>query len=418
MNNLKLVLCAGIASVGLAAAGVAQADTPPAAPATPAPAPAAAPAAPSAAPFPSFGPSLSANAPPAAFDAGPLGKLTVNGFFGAEVYYQSNPSGFDADGNFNKSSQLDFTNAMVAVQKTDGPLQFYIQAGAYSLPSLGTPISKGSDTPEATYGLVPVAFLKWAPNGDFNIIGGQLPTLVGSESVFSFENMNIERGLLWNQEPVISRGLQANYSKGKWTLSASWNDGFYSGRLTSGSVLVTYAFNSADSLTFDASGNFSKIKVNTFVTPVAGNNSQIYDLSFTHSAGAWTITPYVQYTYVPTVPGFIFHSTSTWGGAVLADYKINSQWNIAGRVEYISQDHGGGVTSVLYGPGSSAYSVTITPTWQKGIFFIRGELSYTAISGITHSSTDGEFFTMGTGFGTKGDNTDQTRVMVESGILF
>src|ERR1019366_5495227 len=47
------------------------------------------------------------------------------------------------------------------------------------------------------------------------------------------ENMNIERGLLWNQENAISRGLQLNQAIGKYlTASLSFTDGFYSNRYT------------------------------------------------------------------------------------------------------------------------------------------------------------------------------------------
>ena len=40
--------------------------------------------------------------------------------------------------------------------------------------------------------------------------------------------MNIERGLLWNQENTINRGLQLNYTYGPLAASVSWNNGFYS----------------------------------------------------------------------------------------------------------------------------------------------------------------------------------------------
>ena len=62
----------------------------------------------------------------------------------------------------------------------------------------------------------------------FSIEAGKLPTLIGDEYTFTFENMNIERGLLWNQEPAVSRGVQANYTAGPLTSRVSWNDGYYS----------------------------------------------------------------------------------------------------------------------------------------------------------------------------------------------
>ena len=48
----------------------------------------------------------------------------------------------------------------------------------------------------------------------FSIEVGALPTLIGDEYTFSFENLNIERGILWGAEPAVSRGVQANFTTG------------------------------------------------------------------------------------------------------------------------------------------------------------------------------------------------------------
>ncbi len=61
-------------------------------------------------------------------------------------------------------------------------------------------------------------------------MAGKLPTLIGAEYTFTFENMNIERGLLWNQENAVNRGVQANFTSGPVAVSVSWNDGFYPNR--------------------------------------------------------------------------------------------------------------------------------------------------------------------------------------------
>jgi hypothetical protein len=53
--------------------------------------------------------------------------------------------------------------------------------------------------------------------------------------------MNIARGLLWNQETAISRGIQVNQTMGKVTASLSWNDHFYSNRYSWLSGSLTYA---------------------------------------------------------------------------------------------------------------------------------------------------------------------------------
>ena len=55
-----------------------------------------------------------------------------------------------------------------------------------------------------------------------------------------------------------------------------------------------------------------------------------------------------------------------------------------------------------------AWSITVTPTWQKGILFARGELSYTDVGGGTP----------GRMFGAQGANKDQFRGLIEAGVAF
>lgn len=164
---------------------------------------------------------LSADPNPLSMDAGPLGKIYITGALTGLAFWQSNPVPGD------RNTRFDISNGQVFVQKTDGWLQFFVQAGAYSLPSLGTEYVKASDLSDKTYGIVPQGFVKVVLSDSFSIEAGKLPTLIGDEYTFTFENMNIERGLLWNQEPAVS-GVEANYTTGPLTLALSFNDGFYS----------------------------------------------------------------------------------------------------------------------------------------------------------------------------------------------
>src|ERR1019366_4153515 len=100
------------------------------------------------------------------------------------------------------------------------------------------------------------------------------------------------RGLLWNQEPAISRGIQVNYAKGPLTISASLNDGYYSDHYSTLSGLVSYAVTPKDTVAVDASGNLDKTSRATFVTPVAQNNGSVWNVSWTHTEDKWLINPY------------------------------------------------------------------------------------------------------------------------------
>src|SRR6516225_10144404 len=175
------------------------------------------------------------NLPPAMFDAGPFGKIAGNGIISGYGYTQTNTIPGDSD------HEATISNGMAFIQKADGWFQWYIQAGAYTMPSLGTPFLPADTTMTNFFGPVPVGFVKIQAGKNTSFEIGSLPTLIGAEATFTFQNMNIERGLLWNQEPAISRGVQLNQTMGKVTASFSWNDGYYSDRYTwlSGSLAYT-----------------------------------------------------------------------------------------------------------------------------------------------------------------------------------
>lgn len=354
---------------------------------------------------PSMSGPLAANPTPPSFDAGPLGPIYVDGVLSGIGFWQDNHIPGD------QTWRADLSNAQLFVQKTSGWLQFYVQAGAYSLPALGAAYVTAGDTISNTFGALPVAYLKLAPTDSFTVEAGKLPTLIGDEYTFTFENMNVERGLLWNQEPAVSRGVQANYSSGPFALALSWNDGFYSDRFNWISGSAAYTLDSSNSVSFIAGGNTGHTAYSSFTAPLAQNNGDILDLIYTWTSGPWTVSPYVQYANIPADAAIgIPHGASTTGGAVLVSYALNDDWKLAGRVEYIgsSGSLGDGTPNLLYGPGSNAWSFTVTPTYQHGIFFARGEASYVGAGSAT----------AGFGFGSDLDQTSQARLLIEAGVLF
>jgi len=76
-------------------------------------------------------------------------KLTVDGVLSGGGFYQSSP----APGQHDDYGDID--NAMVIINKSDGPIQFYIQAGAYSIASLGAGYVQSSTFDHASFGYVP-----------------------------------------------------------------------------------------------------------------------------------------------------------------------------------------------------------------------------------------------------------------------
>lgn len=333
-----------------------------------------------------------------------LGKFDINGVVSGIGVVQNHAQSSD------RSDRADVSNAQIIIQKADGPIQFYLQAGAYDIPALGAPFISAGDAIKSLYGPLPVAYLKLQPTDNFSLMAGNLPTLIGAEYTFTFENVNIERGLLWNQENAVNRGVQLNYSQGPVAASLSWNNGFYSNSYTWLIGSLGYTINSANSVSVVGGGNLGFSKFNNFATPVLQNNSEIYNLIYTYNASPWIVQPYFQWTYVPRKDEIgVFKSTSTIGGAILASYALTDNLFLAARAEYIGSTGSttDGAANLLYGPGSEAWSLTLTPTYQYKKFFVRGEVSYVQAMG----------YVPGDVFGGAGRNPAQVRGLLETGLL-
>ena len=365
-------------------------------------APAAAPAAPTPLPTPTITGPLQA-ALPMNLEAGPLGKLSLNGVVSGIGLFQNNAvSG-------NNPQEGAFSNAQIFFQKAEGWWQFYVQTGTYSVVSLGSPFVSNAKSNSDLWGPVPTAYVKLVPAKNTNVMIGILPTLIGAEYTFSFQNMNVERGLLWNQENAITRGVQINQTMGKFTASLSYNDGFYSNRYNWLTGSLTYT-KGPHSLAFIGGGNLGQTNWQNLATPIQ-NNGMLYNLIYTYTKGSWIIQPYMQYSDVPTnLKGGIPRGASTWGGAILASRVLKKGFSLTGRWEYISSSGNAAANSanLLYGPGSAAWSLTMTPTYQYKKFFTRTDISLVQATNTTS----------GDAFGTFGTNTSQTRGVVELGFMF
>jgi hypothetical protein len=410
MNPNRILQTMAATALTFALAAGAQAPAPSAPAATPAPAaesapaPADQPAAP--APLSTFvltGPLQWL--PPATFDAGPLGKLSVNGIVTGYSAFQNNSVPGD------DSAQATLSNGQVFIQKADGKLQYYIQAGVYTMPTLGVAFVNAQNTVNNFYGPVPVAYLKLQAAKNTQFLIGSLPTLMGAESTFTYQNFNIERGIVWNQENAINRGIQVNQTLGKYLSAAiSWNDGYYSNRYSwlSGSATLTKGHHS---LVYDGMGNLGQTAYQTAATPVA-NNSYMHAVIYTYTKGHWIISPYFQYSKLPTnakvgVP----KATSATGGAANVSYAFKSGFSLPVRVEYLTSSGSatdGSVNLLGYGAGSGGFTFTATPTYQKGGMYLRGDLA------TVHATS----YTTGAVFGKNGTDANQFRGVLEFGFIF
>lgn len=233
---------------------------------------------------------LSYSDKPIKVEAGPLGDIYVTGIATGFLGTESNSVPGVAP------SFADLSNAAAIVQKADGVFQFLVHVGAYNQETLGFSYTKATRYTDLTYGVVPQAYAKIVPAANFSIQAGIMPTMIGLEGPFTFQNMNIDRGMLWGQENVLTRQVQANFTTGKLALSLSFGDGFFSGKWNWISGLATYSFSPSHVLTVVAGGPTSANYKSTFATPIFQNNSTILDVIYSYSAGKVVIQPYFQYT--------------------------------------------------------------------------------------------------------------------------
>jgi hypothetical protein len=389
------------------------------APVAPAPVPAACKAEIS---FPSYGGVIKQNPNPACLTIGGFGDIYVGGAVSGYFYTQTNQfapllPGIAGD----RAARVDFSNVMGFIQKADGPFQFYAAFGAYTIPGLGAPIYSAFDQTGLLFSPAPIAFGKYVINDNWSVQGGRMPTLIGSELPFTFQNLNISRGLLFNQENIINHGVQVNYSDGPLSASFAATDGFYSGEINWVTGAITYKLDPANTIGINGGTHFSSYTNFDFsprsirfqyATPQTLQNSSIISANYTYADGPWILTPYVQYTNVERNTVLGLAGAETFGAALLASYAFTDNFALAGRVEYITQSGNRGnpfgQSSVLYGAGSSAFSFTVTPTFTFDRYFLRGEFSTVQLYDITP----------GFGFGRTGLKTSQERYMLETGITF
>ena len=235
-----------------------------------------------------------------------------------------------------EGAQATLSNGQIFIQKADGKVQYYIQAGVYTMQALSVPFASAQTTNTNFYGPVPVAYLKLPVGKTTQFLVGSLPTLMGAESTFTYQNFNIERGIVWNQENAINRGIQVNQALGKYlSASVSWNDGYYSNRYSwlSGSVTFTKG---PHTLVYDGMGNLGQTVFETAATPIQ-NNGYMHAVIYTYTKGPWIISPYFQYGNLPTNPTVgVLKGTSATGGAINVSYAFKSGFSLPARVEYLT----------------------------------------------------------------------------------
>lgn len=286
------------------------------------------------------------------------------------------------------TSRGELSNALLTLTKPAGTWQFSITAGAYSLPALGAPWQSTSAY-TGLFGPVPQAWVTWAPSKTLSLRAGQLPSLLGQESPFTYQNINIQRGLLWNDmENTFSRAAELDYANGRWSAALQFGDGFYSRRFGAVSGVLSYSASKSDSVAV------ALLWPNRATPPNAtfhDANARVFDLMWTHQSGPWNWTPYLLWFDSPAnaSAGFM-HSARAAGAAWITSYRWSKSWSLGMRAEYageaVTEATGDAAHQdiLAFGPGARAWSLTATPAWRRGNLFVRGEMA--AVGATTAAS--------------------------------
>lgn len=286
------------------------------------------------------------------------------------------------------ASRGELSNALLALTKPAGTWQFSITAGAYSLPALGAPWQSTSFYTDL-FGPLPQAWVTWSPSKIWSLRAGQLPSLLGQEGPFTYQNINIQRGLLWNNmENTFSRAAELDYASGRWSAALQFGDGFYSRHFGAISGVLTYSASKSDSVAL------ALLWPNRATPPNAtfhDANARVFDFMWTHQSGPWNWTPYLLWFDSPanTSAGFQ-HSARAAGAAWITSYRWSKSWSLGMRAEYagdaVTEATGDAAHQNIlgFGPGAQVWSLTATPAWRRGNLCVRGEMA--AVSGTTAAS--------------------------------
>lgn len=319
----------------------------------------------------------------------------------------ANGGGADLAARFNVSS------AFETVTRNTGYFRYGASAGIYSIPVVGL---SGNNTfqPGAnvnTYGPLPSAYVSINPNDRLSVSAGYLATLIGQENTYTYVNANIQRGLVWNMETAVSRGARVTLTGNKLSGAFEVNDGFFSGHYLGVEGSLTLAPDTNHSYQF------------VFVIPnsaAPGNwtsaiaNKRLYDFMYTSTSGRWNFTPYVLLVQSPQSNALGYAATEdAYGVVFMSTWTMNPKWSLATRIEDLgnestTQDRSANADLVGYGPGSGAWTFTLTPTYQQNAFILRADLSDVIVRSASPGLT----------FGTSGLGRNQFRVVLETGVQF
>ncbi len=325
-------------------------------------------------------------------------------------------------------SGIEFLNALVEVQKTDGILRFTVQGGAVNSLTLG--VRPGGPSIQ-TYSTGPVrrGYVTLAPTSDLSLSVGQVDSVEGWESGVDWENPNLLTTALWYTENSQSVGVRLDYSHGPFSGTIIFGDGFDTNAWNYLQLKAAYAIDKNNSVALYGATNLGTTGLNAHFY---GNATTAYHATTVGSAGVanlvnssvaggyyewdWgslTVVPEVQYVWSGSNArvGLTKYSSS-FGAAVFANYHFEgTSISLGGWGEYFSSN---GPEYWFLGPGAQGLGFAVGPTWSpewaKKHLFVRGDIGYLHLARIGNPGS--------IGYGSGKNDRDQATFLIEAGVLF
>ncbi len=374
-------------------------------------------------------PALALNGPaPVTFDGGALGPLVVSG--GLDGYaYGLTGTGKVGGHDLLRSSRnfgAELMNSQISLQKPTGLVRFTLQIGSVNSLSLGTAPAATSVTTFST-GPIYAAYVTLAPSRHVSVSVGRIDSLEGYEAGIDWGNPSVLTTALYNVQNYQSLGVMLNVSKGPVSASVAFGDGFDTGVFNFLQGLVNYNFNSTNSLSVYGATNLSRTGslAHTYGSAAKpygqslvgpGNvqiNSSMLGAYYSYTRGNLNLVPEVQFVYAKKdIKAGIRKTTTDFGAALFGNYTFgHGPYSLGGWVEYFAASGFGsnGFGNWFLQPNAKGIGMSITPTWQKGHVFVRGDL------GVLHFTNGGDGVI---GYGASGKQPNQATFVLEAGLLF
>jgi|GEM_PF-729093 len=311
-----------------------------------------------------------------------LGKLEIGGALSGYLL-----SGDQKITEENRKSRTDLSSALISVSKKGEFFSFTLQGGAYAFPTIGMPLSKTSDFTDM-FSPLPLAYVELNLAKNLTLSAGRLGTLIGYEALFTYQNNYIQRGLVWNMQPLFHHGIRLTWVKGPFTIKGGLNDGYFSAGVDSFTHDRTVTPKISPALEFSTSLEVSKnfnLALNLLLPKKSSlpnevaypANKREYNMVLNFVRGNMTLGFDGLFVDAPrSYKAQVSKSAKAYGFALHGAYDL-SPIKIALRFEYVKdKKDAGSIDLVGLGDGNRAYTLTLSPGYYKDPLFFKADLSY------------------------------------------